>query len=258
MTRAGIAIACLAVVWTPAFGLLAAGPEDAAEAFRAANDLYARGEYEDAADRYRLLLEEGHEAAAIHFNLGNAYYKLHRIGPAILAYERAARLDPRDADIAGNLRFLRTLTADKPAADPDASTEVFLQRALAITTPDQDAAIFTVIWLIAGAFGAGAILLGPGRPRRVLIWGIAVLLFPLILAGGTLLMKVWRSAGVVEGIVLADRIDVRSGPGEDHTSLFAIHEGIKVRVRGEQGKWTWISLDSGLNGWIPNTSFDPI
>ena len=229
--------------------------------FEAANALYQEGDFDGAAQRYRELLDSGEAAqdsAALHFNLGNALYKMNRIGPAILEFERAARLAPGDGDVEANLSFLRALIADKPSTARTASTEAFLAQLLAFTTADQDALVLTALWLLMGSLWGGWILLAPGRMRRAMLWGIAVSLPPVLLVSGALGIKMWRSADLVEGVVLAERVDVRSGPGEDHMSLFAIHEGLKVRVRSEQGVWSWISLEDGLNGWVPNASFERI
>ena len=50
----------------------------------------------------------------------------------------------------------------------------------------------------------------------------------------------------------------QSGPGEDNTTLFTVHEGLKVRLRDQQGSWWHVSLDNGLNGWLPSDSLGVI
>ena len=48
-----------------------------------------------------------------HYNLGNACFKAGRLGEAVLWYERALRLAPRDADIRANLHYVEQLRLDK-------------------------------------------------------------------------------------------------------------------------------------------------
>ena len=55
---------------------------------------------------YEQVSKNGYESPALYYNLGNCYFKLHNLPAAILSYERARRLAPRDEDIAYNLRLL--------------------------------------------------------------------------------------------------------------------------------------------------------
>ena len=49
-----------------------------------------------------------------------------------------------------------------------------------------------------------------------------------------------------------------AGPGENNATLFTVHEGLKVRVRGRAPGWLQVSLDNGLSGWLPEESIAPI
>ena len=73
--------------------------------FYQANNLYEEGRYEEAAVAYRQLLEQGYESGNLYFNLGNTYFKMGRTGWAVLYYEKAKRLIPRDADLRANLGY---------------------------------------------------------------------------------------------------------------------------------------------------------
>lgn len=241
------AIACLAAGRAPD----AAGHAEAVRIFAAGNDHYGSGEYEDAARYYRQLLNQGYRSAAVHYNLGNALFKMGRLGPAILQYEKAAVLAPADPDIAANLAYLRTLTADKASLAGAHTTTFFVERLLALTSLDQDAAAFTALYLLVGCLTGIRIASRSARLRRLAVRGIAAALLPLLLTGATFAVKLYRTATIVQGVVLQDRVDVRSGPGQDNTTLFTVHEGLKVRIRNEQGSWYQVSLDNGLNGWVP-------
>jgi len=232
---------------------------EAAGLFETGNELYRASDFEGAADHYRRILESGVQNAEVHYNLGNALYRLNRIGPAILQYEKAARLAPGDPDIEENLAFLKTLTADRTTG-PAASASGFslVDRALGFTSPGQDAAILCALWILFMGLIAAVIAARGWRTRRLALWGACILLLPVVLAAGTLSWKTWRNANVQHGVVLAERVDVRSGPGDDHASLFTVHEGLTVRVLRVQGSWAWIRIDSGLNGWVPSDSFGAV
>lgn len=58
-----------------------------------ADSLYAAEKFQQAAAEYEKLLKES-DNAELYYNLGNAYYRLHDIGHAILNYEKASNREP--------------------------------------------------------------------------------------------------------------------------------------------------------------------
>src|SRR5438552_3976095 len=81
--------------------LLLTGPVFAAD-FKSANALYDAGKFAEAAAAYEKIEPK---TANVFFNLGNALFRQEKYGLAVLNYERARRLAPRDPDILANLRF---------------------------------------------------------------------------------------------------------------------------------------------------------
>ena len=71
------------------------------------NALYAAGNYGGAATACEELIKGEGASAARLYTLGNARMQLKEYGPAILAYERALLLAPRDSDIRANLKAAR-------------------------------------------------------------------------------------------------------------------------------------------------------
>jgi len=81
-----------------------------------ANDLYVATSYAQAIEVYEEISKQGYESATLYYNLGNAYYRINKIAPAILNYERALRLDPSNLDIQHNLKLAKAKTVDKMKA----------------------------------------------------------------------------------------------------------------------------------------------
>jgi tetratricopeptide (TPR) repeat protein len=79
---------------------------------RAGSD-YHEGRFDEAAKGYEAIVARGIDDARVHYNLANAYFKLGRLGPAILEYERSLRLDPTDGEARDNLVLARGLLRDK-------------------------------------------------------------------------------------------------------------------------------------------------
>lgn len=58
--------------------------------FESGNALYKKGQYEQAIQAYESVAQtEKKESADLYFNLGNCYYKLNQVAPAIYNYEKA-------------------------------------------------------------------------------------------------------------------------------------------------------------------------
>ena len=103
------------------FSLVIAGissADEAAQRFEQANQLYLQAKYPDAVAQYQKIVQSGFESGELYFNLGNAYYKSGNIQKAILNYERARQLLPRDEDVQFNLQLANLQVVDKIDAVP--------------------------------------------------------------------------------------------------------------------------------------------
>lgn len=78
-----------------------------------AEKAYQNESYQEAADIYKKIIETEGTSADIYYNLGNAEYRLGHMAQAILAYERALRLNPSDNDTKANLEFVNERIVDK-------------------------------------------------------------------------------------------------------------------------------------------------
>ncbi|MCX7611347.1 MAG: tetratricopeptide repeat protein, partial [Ignavibacterium sp.] len=86
---------------------------NAEKIFNEANNSFLAGEYQKSIELYEKLISEGYNDATLFYNLGNAYYRIGKIGQAILYYEKAKALNPSDEDIIHNLNFVKLQTKDK-------------------------------------------------------------------------------------------------------------------------------------------------
>ena len=102
--------------------LLAFCAPSAEDDFRGACNFYEKGDYKAAIREYNKILDTGYESGELYYDLGNSYFKDGRLGMAVLSYERARNLMPRDGDLESNYRYvlnrLRHSAAPKPAILP--------------------------------------------------------------------------------------------------------------------------------------------
>jgi tetratricopeptide (TPR) repeat protein len=215
------------------------------DAFEAANQLYNDGKYDAAREKYEQIISSGIENGAVYYNIGNCHFKAGELGEAILLYRKAQRLMPADPDIEFNLDFARARCVDdvKRPELPGAVT-VFLEL---LKRPGINLLAAMGALLYFGlVFFVCASLFVKIRFNSELKIGLSVTL-AIVLA---LFFGNVRRINVREGVLLAKVAEVRSGPAEDYTLIFNIHEGMEVKILAEQGQWAKVSLRDGLEGWI--------
>lgn len=219
--------------------------------FENGNRLYQQGDYRAALDDYLRIIDSGLESAALHYNIGNAYFKLGQLGEAILHYERARRLAPGDADVRANLELARSLTVDDVTPLP---------RFWAVRAVDWWVALLPRGWLVL-VVGAGYVAAMAGLVVMILRRGTVVERWARRVAIGsatvTLIFSInlaVRELGIgrsEEAIIMAEETPVQSAPSDDRAlQVFTIHEGTKVRIDQRSEEWVEIVLEDGKVGWV--------
>ena len=217
-----------------------------AAALEEANALYAAGDFPKAAAAYEALIQSDGTTAARLSNLGNARFRLQQYGQAILAWERAALLAPRDPDIRRNLKLARDAAKSQEPAPARRWWE----------EPLHWCSLREWSWLAA----AGAVLAG----AAALAWGIfgmrgAGLKQTLIaaLAAGLLLgplggMAVWHRRGETAlGIIIADQPALRLSPFVAADSAGPVFPGRTVELGRRVPGWVHVTVrGSTQSGWL--------
>jgi tetratricopeptide (TPR) repeat protein len=234
----------------PHFGVQAQGEPKGGEltAFFQGNTAYQQGAYDVAARSYQQVVDAGLESGPLYFNLGNAHFKNGRLGRAILNYERAERILPRDPDVRVNLSYALELAHEEVPPQP------FWQRLLfpfaSRATTGQLATLASILWFALWGLLALRLVL---PASRVVVgraaWGV---LAALLILGGSLAFRVQtvelrRAAVVVE----AGETAVRFEPSENGTEHFRVHEGALLEVTDERNEWFQVRRRDGRRGWIP-------
>ena len=218
--------------------------------FKQANDLYNKGDFEEAISKYQDIIESGEHSASLYFNLANAHYKLNHIAPSIYYYEKALILAPNDKEILNNIAFARNMTIDAIDQTPEFGFAKFSKRVTNWLTFDNWAklsvllvVLFVVFYLIY-YFNYGA------TKKRLAF--IAAMTF-LILACGSVALA-FNNYHLVENdqpaIVFAKESQVKSEPNLRSPESFKLHEGTKVQILDTVNNWKKIKLADGKIGWI--------
>lgn len=214
-----------------------------------ANRLYEAGQFAEATAAYQALVDTGVMSGIAYYNLGNAYFKIGDVGRAILNYRRAQQLLPRDADVADNLRLAQAQTQDRLDADDGKGLARWIGRMLTgWLTLNEAAVVALVLW----AWLCTLVTLALLRPRyrSVLRYGIAGAVMILALSVLSIGLRTWEIQRV-PAIIVADSVEIFSGPGLDYITEFTLHAGAEVRVIEARDGWMRIALPGDLQGWGP-------
>ena len=236
----GVVVSCCGAAWSQsaATGL-----------FAEANDLYRRGQYEAARERYMQVADSGIADVRLFYNLGNACFKSDLLGESLVWFERAHRLDPRDADVLANLRFARQVKRDRePTATDNALTRLIVAT---FDFPTVDELSVVSAFALLGLFAAGAgSWAWPRVGRRTWLAVLVASAGVWLLSGVFLGARVYRLETRTDAIVTVDEATARSGPAKDQTPVFVVHEGTKLRIERRESEWFLVRLPNGRGGWM--------
>jgi tetratricopeptide (TPR) repeat protein len=218
--------------------------------FVKANADYAAGHFREAIAGYESLVRERQWNATLFYDLGNAYFRAHDLGRAILNYERALALDPSQPEAQANLRLGRDQA-----------------RALELTKswPETHLDFLTLrqfAWTGAAAFWCCAFIIGAlyFAQRRPAVWIFALLLLGVICLGSVFAVYAFEtgSAGRGLAIVTGKNIQARLATAENAGTVLALPPGSEIKLLSTRGNWIYAALPNELRGWIPAESAEAV
>lgn len=228
------------------------------EIFEKANVEYANGNFNEALKYYNEILDAGFYSANVYFNVGNTYFKLQRIPESILYYEKALHTDPSHTDARFNLTIANQQITDKINALPEMAFQRWFREFLYTFSAD------TWAWIAVSLFWLTILALLLYRfSLRVLFQKMffysASLLFIFFICSLTLgiqLNKIQKQSHFA--IVFDSKASIKSEPSQQSTTLFVVHEGLKVRVNEEVNNWYKVELPDGNIGWVQQSAVERI
>jgi hypothetical protein len=225
-----------------AFGMasLALGQPNAE--FAKANEEFAQGHFKDAVAGYEALVRGGQWNANLFYDLGNAYFRMHDFGRAILNYERALALDNHHPEAAANLQIARD-EARALELQPS-KVERYLQFA---TVNQYSIAAAIALWL--AIFAIVALTLARRRSSAL----VSLSVFCLLICG----LAIWAihtldngSEGRGLAIVTGNDVQARLATADTANSVLALPPGSEIKILSTRGDWMYAALPNDLRGWI--------
>jgi tetratricopeptide (TPR) repeat protein len=215
---------------------------DVASDFSAANELYAKGKFAEAAAAYEKILQTGGQSPALLFNDGNAEFKAGHLGKAIAAYRQAELLKPRDAELRANLDFVRNQVQGSTARPGQ------MQKWLGSLSLNEGALLTAALfWIVFALLAARQIQPALAPNLRSATRVTAVL---LICCGAVLALQAANHFTSSVAVVTGAEATARSGPFDDAQSAFTAHDGAELRVLDRHDDWVQVTDGTGKIGWL--------
>jgi tetratricopeptide (TPR) repeat protein len=224
--------------------------QNADRLFASANEMYRNGAFEEAIKTYKEIEALDAISSELYLNLGNAYYKLNKVGPSIFYYEKALNLNPLNKVVKNNLIFAKRLALDTIEEVPKTVFQKFNLRYLQKFSYDEWAiavvafSFLTAIFFLLFYFGYS-----PTKKRTYFttsILSFLLLIFTLIITYN----QYNQAKNRKEAIVFAKKTEVRNAPTLNGEAIFTLHEGTKVVVLDTIDNWKKIRIADGKQGWI--------
>lgn len=223
--------------------------------FQKGVEKYEAGLYRDAAGIYEKLVSSGQRTAAVYYNLGNAYFRSGEKGKALLAYNRALAITPRDENVRWNITVVKSALTDRIDEDSESILRMWMKRLLDRVSIDETAKLFScalaglallsfLVWILPGLRG----FLAPLRVLLIIIFILCTVLFALK----------WNDAKDPRVIILTKEVYARFGPNLKETKAFLLHEGAEARVVDETNGWVYVTLPNKNSGWLPKETCEKI
>lgn len=234
----------LAAIMCP---FLAAFGQNPKQLFTQGNEAYERENYPLAISLYKAALNYGH-SAALHYNLGNAYYKNDDPGRSILHLEKALLLSPNDPEIQANLHFVRS------ALEIPQTSSYFLKSLSSRITYNQ----WLSVCILAFWLSICLIIFIKWHHPPKLFPGLALILTASIFF--ITLHPLYRlQPSIKEGVILDKDTQLKVAPTESSPNIAFLQPGHNVSIIKSQDKHFFIKYPfSNKEGWVLNTHCQPL
>lgn len=242
--RMTLMVSCM---WLLVSGLVRADQSQ----FDNANKLFEQGQYEQSIEQYQALLNAGTQTAAVHFNLGNAWFRQGNIGQAVYHYLMAQSLDPLDPDISANLRFARD-SAGLPSGGIVSPLYQWIRKVpLNVWAALTLAPLWMFCLLKAVGFFQSKFAEKTDTARVIAGWFTVP---GIILLG----LIAWMVQSHHPGVIIQDKAELHASPFADSKVLLEMKAGEEVMLMAVKNQWQQIKNSNGDLGWLETSKLRSI
>lgn len=234
--------------------------DDPVELYKTAEQAYYDQEYPKAEDIFFNLAEQcGPGCGGLHYNLGNVYFKMGKLGRALQHYEKAKLTLPRDPDLKQNLVLAESRLADATGE----SFGGYLLRTFYFWSGWISYFEFQFAFILLTLALGGWCFWQKIRMQPVVSGRFAFLTLVYVYFVFGYHLKCSHSRPGEFGIVLLPELEVRASYLQTEKPVFVLHEGTKVRIidmqnLGPKKNWIKVALPEGQKGWVKENTIGRI
>lgn len=235
-----------------------------------ADSAYTDDNFDMAADTYRNIIDTYGPSSKLYYNLGNCYYRLGRNGEAIVAYERALRIDPTDKDARFNLDFVNSRITDRPGERGTFAGNALSAVALSLNA---NAWAWLTFFFFAAAISGILLYFFTSRIalRKTGFFGgiVSLILFAVTMVIARRAVSI--ATDTTQAIVTAPSTilsTVPRVPGSRSQEAMLLHEGTKVTILDSVASispadsvrtlWYDVEVDNAHRAWIDSSAIEII
>ena len=244
---------------TPFYYVNAAAPADSLQKLlEEGNALYSQDKYTEAISVYNKILGQGYESGILYYNLGNAYYRLGKIGFSRLYYEKSLRFLKNSDDLKHNLQLLQLKLVDKIKEPPKFLLYQWRDNILNLFSMQFITWSLIALFWLSILFALLRLLLRKnyridfiGSFHKIIL---TIFVFSLFI----FMQKVYFAETEKFGVITMTSVTAYAEPDVHGTEVFVIHEGTKIKLERKNNNWYEIRLADGKSGWIENKKLEII
>ena len=234
------------------------GVENSDSVFQESNKLYLASDFENAIHGYLSILDQDISNQILYYNIGNAYYRLDKLGYARLYYEKAKNSSVSNnsvlEDISYNISFLETQLVDEVSPLPQFFLIKFLSN-LTLIFSNNAWAFVLIIVLYANLILFLLLIFSSSSAVKSLILKCFLFSLPFLLFVFFLFYMIYHQKQDVFAVLVSQNTYVKSAPSSNAPNQFIIHEGLKFEIIDIVDGWSRVLLSDGKDGWVENNHF---
>ncbi|MDA3814217.1 MAG: hypothetical protein PF570_08195, partial [Candidatus Cloacimonetes bacterium] len=211
--------------------------------------------YQAALEKFSVIENEGIINSDLYYNIGNCNFRLNKIGRTILYYKKALKVRSDHKAARRNLEYALTFTKDNQNSENESVIRSFWLKAFDSISINLLAIITLLFFAILIILISLIIIHFKNREKTIPIFitTILIIFFSALLIISALKWQDFHNDD--EAVLLSNSAIGYSGPGEDFTRVFTIHEGMIFTIERNEENWSLIKLENGLGGWIKKDTF---
>ena len=229
------------------YNYLNAQSEGVKKHYKSGLEFYQNREYTNAKSVFLSILENNWESPQLYYNLGNTFYRLGNIPGSIWSYEMCLLHNPNHSDAKFNLKLANINVKDRIAI-PD--PPIYLKIYNLIKERFSTNRWLTILLIISILYFSIVLIQKLFVVDLYLDFFKNLFLIIFLITMTFFTHSFWSNSKQSNGIIYKKSVNILSEPNTESTTLFQVHEGLKVSIKQTSRNWLEIELLDGKSGWL--------